>query len=96
MESEQAREVFFHSYRKHGFYRRHELAQLDELIQLVDRHTMTVELLAKQIREEEIPLAEMLEELREKLKDHQDTVIPLNKDGKQSQKKYVPTFTRYF
>lgn len=85
LESEQAREVFFHSYGSTDFTE-DELAQLDELIQLVDRHTMTVELLAKQIREEEIPLAEMLEELREKLKDHQDTVIPLNKDGKQSQK----------
>ena len=85
LEPGQAREIFFHSYGQQDFTGE-ELSQLDQLIQLVDCHTITVELLAKQMREEEIPLGNMLAELREKLKDHQGTEIPLSKDGKHTQK----------
>ena len=57
-----------------------------ELIKLVEYHTMTVELLAKQTAKEEADFKTFLKELKEGIKHHDQTKIPHIKDGSYGKK----------
>ena len=57
-----------------------------ELIKLVEYHTMTVELLAKQTAKEEADFKTFLKELKEGIQHHDQTKIPHIKDGSYGKK----------
>ena len=86
-DKEGAFELFCRNYGKtEEEFNEEERLLILELIKLVEYHTMTVELLAKQTAKEEADLKTFLKELKEGIKHHDQTKIPHIKDGSYGKK----------
>ena len=86
-DEEGALELFYRNYGKtEEEFNEEERLLILELIKLVEYHTMTVELLAKQTAKEEADLKTFLKELKEGIKHHAQTKIPHIKDGSYGKK----------
>ena len=86
-DEEGAFELFCRNYGKtEEEFNEEERLLILELIKLVEYHTMTVELLAKQTAKEEADLKTFLKELKEGIQHHDQTKIPHIKDGSYGKK----------
>ena len=86
-DKEGAFELFCRNYGKtKEEFNKEERLLILELIKLVEYHTMTVELLAKQTAKEEADFKTFLKELKEGIQHHDQTKIPHIKDGSYGKK----------
>src|SRR5699024_7532920 len=86
-DEEGAFELFCRNYGKtKEEFNKEERLLILELIKLVEYHTMTVELLAKQTAKEEADFKTFLKELKEGIQHHDQTKIPHIKDGSYGKK----------